>query len=198
MLRGFLLSTTTGATIIKWIIYEFMQRSAISRALAYAPAVAVSWMVACGSGESEPNATSSGVPPSAGGGGVRVVHDTGSAAGEAGPQTVIRTKSDAGVATGVQSGTGGGAADAGIETSMIGDADSDGAAAGGALAGGGASGASAAGSTQAGGVGGSIDLAGTGGIAEDECGPIPTSRQEAATPKAVVLYALAGAECVRA
>lgn len=155
---------------------DFLQCSAVSPKLAWALAIAVSCVCvcACGSDDGGPSAGSAGAQ--SGGGGVNTVPPT---AGRAGASGVA----NGGVATDAQGR--GGAGTAG-KTSAAGSGSG---VAGRAAAGKGASG-SIAGSPAKGGAGGVAGRAGMGGITEDECGPIPTDPQQAATPKAVVLYAL--------
>jgi hypothetical protein len=98
---------------------------------------------------------------------------------------VSLTTSGGGVATIARGGAGGSASTAGRAANTAGAAGRGGGKAGTAIAGSGAR----AGSPVTAGVGGT-GRGGTGGVVEDECGAIPTGPQEAATPKAVVLYAL--------
>jgi hypothetical protein len=156
--------------------FEFLQHNPVAPGLACALAIAVSCVYACSSDDSGSSAALSGAPSSAGGGvggsAVAVAGQSGSLAVSGGVVAI--------------SGRGGAAGAAGIATSVAGAGGVGGGNAGKVAGSGGSSGSSGSRA----GTGGVAGRAGTGGMAEDECGAISTGSTEAATPKAVVLYAL--------
>lgn len=170
--------------------FVFLQHSRVVCAIVCSLTITGSYVSACSSDDSESKATFSNSPQSsAGQSGVDAV-PVADNAGESESQPVFQAAYDASVSIRAQAGTDGEADAANPAVSKTSDSSIEGGENSGGTADRGTN-DSGGGSEAAGEAGGIMDVAGMGGsVAEDECGPIPTGPPEAATPKAVVLYAL--------